>query len=65
VGPLARPSLWRAPPPGARSRAGLAAALRRRGGAGDAERAQQLAALAAADARELGMTRLERELASS
>jgi hypothetical protein len=62
---LERSSLMRARPYVARSRAGLAAALRRRGGAGDAERAQQLAALAAADARELGMTRLERELASS
>jgi DNA-binding SARP family transcriptional activator len=62
---LERSSLMRARPYVARSRAGLAAALRRRGGAGDAERAQQLAALAAADARELGMTRLQRELASS
>ena len=46
----------------ARSRAGLAEALRRRGGPGDAERAAQLAALAEADARALGMLRLQREL---
>jgi hypothetical protein len=46
----------------ARSRAGLAEALRRRGGAGDAERGAELAALAEADARALGMLRLQREL---
>jgi DNA-binding SARP family transcriptional activator len=46
----------------ARSRAGLADALRRRGQSGDAVRAQELGALAAADARALGMTRLQREL---
>jgi hypothetical protein len=46
----------------ARSRAGLAHALRRRGAPTDAARAEELAALAAADARDLGMTRLQREL---
>jgi hypothetical protein len=49
----------------ARSRPGLAEALRRRAGPGDAARAEELSALAAADARELGMTRLQRELGLS
>ena len=52
----------RARPYEARSQAGLAAALRRRG---DGARAEELATLAAATARELGMVRLERELASA
>ena len=52
----------RARPYVARSRAGLAAALRRRGEPGDAARADELAASAAADAEALGMTRLRREL---
>jgi hypothetical protein len=46
----------------ARSRAGLADALRRRAEPGDAARADELSALAATDARELGMSRLQREL---
>ena len=49
----------------ARSRAGLAEALRRRGGRGDAARAEELSGLAAADAHELGMIRLQRELGLS
>ncbi len=53
----------RARPYAARSRAGLAEALRRRGEPGDAARADELAARALAAARELGMPRLERELA--
>ena len=52
----------RARPYVARSRAGLAAALRRRGRPGDAAEAEKLSALAARDARRLGMTRLQREL---
>ena len=51
----------RARPYEARSQAGLAAALRR--GAGDDARAAELEAQAAATARELGMVRLQRELA--
>jgi DNA-binding SARP family transcriptional activator len=62
---LERSSAMRARPYTARSRAGLAAALRRRGATGDAERAEELAELAAADARELGMLRLQRELGLS
>jgi hypothetical protein len=49
----------------ARSRAGLADALRRRGAPADAARAEELTTLAAADARELGMTRLQRELGAA
>jgi hypothetical protein len=52
----------RARPYAARSRAGLADALRGRAQPGDAARADELSALAVADARELGMTRLQREL---
>ena len=52
----------RARPYEARSQAGLATALRR---SGDGARAEELSALAAATARELGMVRLERELASA
>jgi DNA-binding SARP family transcriptional activator len=59
---LERSTRMRARPYVARSRAGLAEALRRRGGPGDAERAEEPAELAAADARELGMLRLQREL---
>jgi hypothetical protein len=62
---LERSTRMRARPYAARSRAGLAGALRRRGEPGDAARADELAALAAADARELGMTRLQRELGLS
>ena len=51
----------RARPYEARSQAGLAAALRRLGG--DESRAAELEAQAATTARELGMVRLERELA--
>ena len=46
----------------ARSQAGLAAALRRRGGTGDADRATGLEREALSTARELNMTRLLREL---
>jgi hypothetical protein len=59
---LERSTRMRARPYVARSRAGLAEALRRRAGPGDAARAEELTALAAADARELGMSRLQREL---
>lgn len=59
---LERAERMRARPYVARSRAGLAEALRRRAQPDDAERAEELAELAAADARELGMTRLQREL---
>jgi DNA-binding SARP family transcriptional activator len=62
---LERATSMRARPYVARSRAGLAEALRRRAQPGDAERADELAELAAADARELGMTRLQRELGLS
>jgi hypothetical protein len=55
----------RARPYVARSRAGLAEALRRRAEPGDAARAEELSALAAADASELGMARLQRELGLS
>jgi hypothetical protein len=55
----------RARPYVARSRAGLADALRRRGAPGDAARAEELSAVAATDARELGMSRLARELGIS
>jgi hypothetical protein len=58
---LERSLAMRARPYEARSQAGLAAALRRTGG--DAERAAELEARAAATARELGMTRLQQELA--
>ncbi len=61
---LERSLRMRARPYVARSRAGLAGALRSRGGFGDTARARELSALAAADARGLGMTRLQRELAS-
>ena len=53
----------RARPYEARSQAGLAAALRRCGAAADSDRADRLSAEAAATARELGMVRLQRELA--
>jgi DNA-binding SARP family transcriptional activator len=59
---LERAERMRARPYVARSRAGLAEALRRRAKPGDAERAEELAELAATDARELGMARLQREL---
>jgi tetratricopeptide (TPR) repeat protein len=62
---LERSTRMRARPYVARSRAGLAEALCRRGEPGDLDRAEELAELAAADARELGMTRLERELSQS
>ncbi len=62
---LERASQMRARPYVARSRAGLAAALRRRAQPGDGGRAEELAELAAADARELGMLRLQRELGSA
>ncbi len=62
---LERSQRMRARPYVARSRAGLADALRRRAEPGDAARADDLSALAAADARELGMTRLQRELGLS
>ena len=62
---LERSMRMRARPYVARSRAGLAEALRRRAGPGDAARAEELSALAAADARELGMVRLQRELGLS
>jgi tetratricopeptide (TPR) repeat protein len=52
----------RARPYEARSRAGLAAALRGRGEPDDEARADELSARALADARALGMRRLEREL---
>ena len=52
----------RARPYAARSLAGLAEALRRRGEPGDEARAEELAAHARAEARALGMRRLEREL---
>ena len=55
---LERSERMRARPYVARSRAGLAEALRRRAEPGDAARAEELSALAAADARALGMTRL-------
>jgi DNA-binding SARP family transcriptional activator len=59
---LERSSQMRARPYIARSRAGLAEALRQRGEPRDAARAEELAELAGADARELGMLRLQREL---
>jgi hypothetical protein len=59
---LQRSEQMHARPYVARSRAGLAEALRRRGAPGDAERAAARAAEAEADARELGMLRLLREL---
>ena len=62
---LERSERMRARPYVARSRAGLAEALRRRAGPGDAARAEELSALAAADARALGMSRLLRELGLS
>ena len=62
---LERSTRMRARPYIARSRAGLAEALRRRAESGDAARAEELSALAAADARALGMTRLQRELGLS
>ncbi len=52
----------RARPYEARSLAGLAEALRRRGEPGDEARAHELSARARAEARALGMRRLEREL---
>ncbi|HET8948968.1 MAG TPA: hypothetical protein VFN44_00615, partial [Solirubrobacteraceae bacterium] len=52
----------RARPYEARSCAGLAEALRRRGEPGDEARADELSARALAEARALGMRRLEREL---
>jgi DNA-binding SARP family transcriptional activator len=59
---LERSRTMRARPYEARSQAGLAAALRRCGGAAGAARAEALAEQAAATARELGMLRLQREL---
>ena len=59
---LERSLQMRARPYVARSRAGLAQALRSRAQPGDAARAEELLALAVADAHELGMTRLQREL---
>ena len=64
-GSLALMSPWRSPMPfanyEARSQAGLAAALR---ALGEVERAAPLEAAATATAGELGMVRLERELAA-
>ena len=60
---LERSHSMRARPYVARSQAGLAGALRLRGAPGDAERADELEAQARDAARELGMLRLERELA--
>ena len=60
---LERARLMRARPYEARSQAGLAAALRALGE--DEARAGELEAQAAATARELGMTRLQRELAAA
>jgi DNA-binding SARP family transcriptional activator len=62
---LERSQRMRARPYVARSRAGLAQALRRRTAPNDAVTADELSARAAADARELGMLRLQRELALS
>ena len=59
---LERSILMRARPYVARSRAGLAEALRQRAQPGDAARAKELFALATTDARDLGMIRLQREL---
>ena len=59
---LERSIRMRARPYMARSWAGLAESLRRRGQVGDAARAKELFALAAAEAHELGMTRLLREI---
>jgi hypothetical protein len=58
---IEKSELMRAGPYLARSQAGLAETLRRRGGAGDAERAAELDETALAAARELGMDRLLRE----
>jgi hypothetical protein len=55
----------RARPYVARSQAGLAGALRLRGAPGDTGRAVELEAQARRAARELGMLRLERELAGT
>ena len=52
----------RARPYEARSLAGLAEALRRRGEPGDEALSEELSARARAEARALGMRRLEREL---
>ena len=54
----------RARPYGARSQAGLATALRRRGAPADAVQVERLLAEAGATAKALGMLRLERELAA-
>jgi tetratricopeptide (TPR) repeat protein len=62
---LERSHAMRARPYVARSQAGLAAALRVRGASGDAGRAAELEAKARDAARELGMLRLERELAGT
>jgi hypothetical protein len=59
---LERSEGMRARPYVARSRAGLADALRLRDAPGDAARAEELSTLAAAEATELGMTRLLREM---
>jgi len=59
---LERSQAMRARPYEARSQAGLAAALRARG---EDERAAGLEAAAAATSSELGMTRLEHELAAA
>jgi hypothetical protein len=58
---IEKSELMRAAPYLARSKAGLAETLRRRGSGGDAERATQLEEEALAAARELGMERLLRE----
>jgi hypothetical protein len=60
---LDRAHAMRARPYIARSQAALARALELRAGPGDRERAAGLVARAAAAARELGMSRLERQLA--
>jgi hypothetical protein len=60
---LQRSRAMRARPYVARSQAGLAGGLRLRGAPGDAERAAELEEQALEAARELGMLRLERELA--
>ncbi len=59
---LERSLQMRSRPYVARSRAGLAESLRQRAQPGDAARAKELFALAAAEARDLGMVRLLREI---
>jgi hypothetical protein len=62
---LDRSTRMRARPYVARSRAGLAEALRRRAGPGDAAREEEISPPAVAEACELGMSRLQRELGLS